>query len=63
MAMFGILCAGTSVMADTRERPHVVQCPNNRLAGIENFFQVLDREHTLINPMQVYYISLLKLGQ
>ena len=50
-------------MAETRERPHVVQRPYQRLAGVDDALQHVQRDHAVVNPVQVDDVGLAELGQ
>ena len=50
-------------VADGRSRPDVVHGPDYRLAAIQDFPDTFQRQHSLIHPMQVDDICLLKLRQ
>ena len=52
----------TGMVADTGTWPHVVHGPYHRLAGLEYFPEVFQREHSLVDPMQVDDIRLFEFG-
>ena len=49
-------------MADAEVRPFVVQRPNDPLAAAHNLVYPVEREHPLIDPMQVDDVCLLELA-
>ena len=55
----GIAAAIASMMTYRRDRPHIVHRPHNRLSQCQKASQLLQRDISLINPMQVYHIGLL----
>ena len=63
VAMSGEAVACLSMVADAGHRPHVVQRPDNRLAGIQNLLQVVQRQHPLVHPVQMDDIGLLEFRQ
>jgi hypothetical protein len=51
------------MMANARERPHVVHGPYNFFAGGNNFANFVEGKHALIDPVKVYDIGVAKFGQ
>ena len=50
-------------MTDGRRGPHVVHGPHHGLAVGKNLVDVLEREHTLVDPCQMDHVRLLILWQ
>ena len=50
-------------MADAGEGPHVVQSPHNGLARCYNLLDVLQRQESLVYPVQMNHVCLLEFGQ
>ena len=50
-------------MADARSGPQVVHGPHHRLAAAHYLAYAVERQHALVNPVEVYHVSLLKLRQ
>ena len=48
------------MVANARKGPHIVQRPNDALLRFQQLAKTLEREHPLVNPMQVYDIGLAK---
>ena len=64
VAAFGLIVKAVSgVVADAGERPHVMHRPHNGLPGGEDLFEVLHRQHALVDPVQVDHIGLLEFGK
>ena len=59
----GKFIATSGIMADGRGGPDVVHGPDDRLARVENLGDVVEREHSLVDPVQVYHVGLAELGQ
>ena len=58
-----ILVTFAGMMADAGAGPHVVHGPYDGLSRSENLSEVIEREHSLIHPMQMDDIGLLEFGQ
>jgi len=58
-----VLVALAGVVADAGAGPHVVHGPDNGFARGQNLFEVAQRKHALVYPVQVYDVGLLELGQ
>jgi len=54
-----ITLATPRIMADAREIVHIVHREDNALAHIEEFFELLEREHTLARPMEIDDVGIL----
>ena len=52
-----------SEVADGRGRPHIVHRPDHRFTAVDNLSDILERQHTLVDPMQMNDIRLLELWQ
>ena len=63
MALFHIPFALSGIMAHSGESPHIMHRPDHRFARNHNLIQILKGKHTLIDPVKMNHISLLKLGQ
>ena len=50
-------------MADGGGRPRVVHGPHHGFPAVEHLLDALEREHALVDPMQVNDIGLLELPQ
>ena len=55
--------ARTSLMTHAGHGPHVVHGPYDGFAALQDFLHIAQRQHTLIEPMQMYDVGLLELGQ
>ena len=55
--------ASLGVVADARHGPHIVERPHDLLSRIENLFEVAEREHRLIDPVQMYHVGLFEQRQ
>ena len=62
-ALAGIFLAFTCIVAYASEGPHVVHGPHNGFSGVNDEANILQREHALINPMQMDDVCLGKFGQ
>ena len=51
------------IMADAGSRPEVVHRPHDRLSRTQDFTDVLQREHALVDPGEMYDVGLLELAQ
>lgn len=61
---FGLIIGALAgMMADAGTGPHVVHGPYHGFARGENLFDVLQREHALVDPVQVNDVRLLEFGQ
>ena len=59
----GELAARQRQMAEGGGGPHVVHCPDHALAAVENAADVVQREHALIDPVQVHDVGFLELSR
>ena len=57
-----VLLTATGVMTDRGGGPQVVHRPHHGFL-LDDLTDILQRQHALVDPMQVDHVSLLKLGQ
>ena len=53
--------AVASVVAHAKVGPFVVKRPDNALSAAHDFAHFIERNHALVNPMQVYDVGFLEL--
>ena len=58
VALAAIGHAGMGMVADGRARPHVVQRPDDRFGALEYLLQVAERQHALVDPVEVDDVGL-----
>lgn len=63
MAFVGIFVAIACIMANAGERPHVMHSPYDGFTRLYDAAYICQREHTLINPVQMNHICLIELGE
>lgn len=56
-----LFCAVASVMTYTKVGPFVVKRPDDALSAAHDFAHFIERNHALVNPMQVYDVGFLEL--
>ena len=57
-----VAAAAMGIMADAGSRPEVVHRPHDRLSRAQDFADVLQREHALVDPGEMYDVGLLELA-
>ena len=62
-ASFLVAFAISCIVADGRQRPEVVHGPYHRFSALQNASDAAQREHALIDPLQVDDVGLLELPQ
>ena len=50
-------------MTDGSRRPNVMHCPYHTFAALKNFADILQRQHALVDPMQVDDVGFLEFWQ
>ena len=60
-ALVAIVEAVATIVADTREVPLVVHGHHNLLTRTKNLVDIVEREETLVHPMQMDHVGLLEL--
>ena len=56
-----VVVASSCIVADGGGRPHIVHRPYYRFPTEEDLPQHFQRQHTLVDPVQVYHVGLLEL--
>lgn len=63
MALLFVTLAFACIMADAGAGPHIVHGPYYRFAGSQNLADGVERQHSLVDPVQMDDICLLKFGK
>ena len=63
MAFLFVVSAFACIMADAGAGPHIVHGPYYRFAGSQNLADGVERQHPLVDPVQMDDICLLKFGK
>ena len=63
MTFLFVILAFACIMADAGAGPHIVHGPYYRFAGSQNLADGVERQHPLVDPVQMDDICLLKFGK